>query len=108
MMNNDYMFPPNQSNGYNTNFNNQYGGGRVTKKDIIEWLRCFFNAQEIVQVDEFESVRTRHVCPNGKQIFLLDKIIQPVPTVNGPVFAEVFFCQCCGKLIINKSSIEIL
>lgn len=80
---------------------------KVTKKFIVEILTNMYNAQEVVQVDDFDSLRQRHICAGTKVITLLDKITVPVETNEGIVYAEVFFCPRCGKLIINKSSIEI-
>lgn len=84
------------------------GGRHITKKDLIDYLRTCYAASDLVQVDEFETQRTRHVCPMGTQIWLLDKICQPVMTASGQIYVELFFCQNCRKLIINKSSLEIL
>lgn len=87
-----------------------YGGyvKKTTRKDIVENLRCMYNASDVVLVDEFDSMKTRHVCPDGKVIHLLDKIQCPMQFPDGVIMAEVFYCRLCRKLIVNRSSIEIM
>lgn len=80
---------------------------KTTKKDILEYLQMRSGASEIVQIDEFETQRTRHICQGSKRIVVLEKGTEPVPTSDGCVFAEYFLCNNCRKLIINKQSIEM-
>lgn len=80
---------------------------KTTKKDILEYLQMRSGAREVVQVDEFETQRTRHICQGSKKIVVLEKGTEPVQTSEGFIFAEYFLCNNCKKLIINKQSIEM-
>lgn len=122
MNNGGGMYPPQQSN-YNNGYDNRmYPSStdpnmgmppgypkppKVTKKSLVEYLTVKFNAKTVKQVDEFDSLRQRHICPGEHNIRLLDKISETIETPEGFVYAEVFFCYNCGMLIINKSSIEL-
>lgn len=79
----------------------------VTKKDILSYLQNYSGAIEMEQVSEFDTVKTRHICKGYKEIVLLDKQIIQVPTSNGFVGVEVFFCPRCRKLLINSQSLEV-
>lgn len=82
-------------------------GRRMTKRDIIEILRYNYGASDVVQVDDFDSERARHVCQGGTQILLLDKTVQPMQVSDfETIQVEVFFCPQCRKLIVNKSSLD--
>ena len=81
---------------------------KTTRKDVLAYLQQMSGASEIVQVNEFETMRTRHICKGSKQIILLDKGIVQVPTSNGILNVEYFLCPKCKKLILNKSSLEML
>ena len=96
------MYPTSQGQ-----YLNQPKPRKVTKKSLVEYLTMCFNASEVVQVDDFESLRQRHICGGSRQIILLDKTTQQIDTPEGVVYAEVFFCPNCRKLIINKSSIDV-
>lgn len=89
-----------------------YGQQRVhapTKKDIVDSLVCYLGgASEVEKVDDFETLQTRHICRGTQTIQVLSKCVTPLQTVNGSANVEYFFCPQCRKLIINKSSIELL
>lgn len=80
----------------------------TTKKDILEYVKNFACPSEVEQVSEFDTIKTRHICRGFKEIVLLDKQSIQVPTSNGAVNVEVFFCPRCRKLLINSQSLEIL
>lgn len=92
-------------NGNNVDFMN---GVSPTKKSIKDYLCLSSGCTDAVLVDEFETMRARHICRGSCFIQLLDKQIVPVPTSQGVVNVEVFFCPRCGKLIINNSSLELI
>lgn len=79
----------------------------VTKKDILYYLQNMMQPREVEQVVEFDTGRTRHICTGYKEIVLLDKQIIQVPTGNGVVCVEVFFCPRCRKLLVNSQSLEV-
>ena len=81
-----------------------------TKRSIIDFICLNTQCSSYVLVDEFESLRARHICPaiSQKNIWLLEKDTIPVPTTKGMIGVEVFFCPYCRKLYINKSSLEII
>lgn len=88
----------------------------VTRKDIINWLCGYFNASDYVLVDEFESNVARHICKGSRAISLLQEntVNVPIPDKNNPMVpcavipVNVFFCGYCGKLIINKQSLDLV
>lgn len=95
-------------NGYNQGCNG-YGGRRaVTKKMLLDTIVSFYGACDVVQVDEFETDYTRHICQGGNKIQILNVIHFNIPTEMGPVVANIFYCPNCRKLIIDKSSLEIM
>lgn len=79
-----------------------------TIKSIKDYICLYTNCSTVDVVDEFDTLKTRHICPNSNVIVLLDKMTVPVPTVKGIVNAEIFFCPVCRKTIINKSSILLV
>lgn len=92
---------------FNPGFYQQPQRFNVTKKDILSYLQNYSGAIEMEQVSEFDTVKTRHICKGYKEIVLLDKQIIQVPTSNGFVGVEVFFCPRCRKLLINSQSLEV-
>lgn len=83
-------------------------GVSPTKKSIKDYLCLYSGCTDVVLIDDFETVRARHICKGSCFIQLLDKQVVPVPTSQGIVNVEVFFCSRCGKLIINNSSLELI
>lgn len=89
-----------------------YSTGRVnalTKKDIKEILTYNLGATETVsaQVGLQETV-TRHICRGSNCIQQLSRNVYQIPTPQGSVInVNYFFCRCCGKLIIDDSSMEV-
>lgn len=115
---NDNMYPnngygngnmyQNGCNGYNQGYNG-YGATRaVTKKMLLDTIVSFYGACDVVQVDEFETNYTRHICLGGSKIQILNVIHFNVPTERGPVIVDIFYCPNCKKLIVNKSSLDVL
>lgn len=88
--------------------NRQNMGISPTKQSIKDYVCLSTNCTSVEMVDEFETVRARHICLGTRVIKLLDKIYVPVPTTKGMLNVEVFLCPICRKLIINKSSMEVL
>lgn len=96
---------------YNQNGYYDYNwSGTVTRKAIVDYMKASLGTENVVSVDEFETMKARHVCKNSriKKIVLLDKTVFNVPTVKGYVPVEVFWCPECRELIVNKSSLDIL
>lgn len=79
----------------------------TTKKDILNYLQNMIQPSDSEQVVEFDTVKTRHICQGYKEIVLLDKQIVQVPTTNGIICVEVFFCPRCRKLLINSQSLDV-
>ena len=79
----------------------------TTKKDILTYLQNMIQPRDVEQVVEFDTVKTRHICEGYKEIVLLDKQIVQVPTTNGIICVEVFFCPRCRKLLINSQSLDV-
>lgn len=88
------------------NYNN-CNGISPTKKAIKDYLCNITNCSSVETVEDFETLRTRHICQGSKIINILDKNTISVQTTKGVVNVEFFLCSMCGKLIINSSSIEI-
>lgn len=84
------------------------GGMRVTKQDLVNFIMQDLNASEVVKCDEFETMRTRHICPGTKQIRLLEKNVYNVPTPSGLVPVGVIFCPNCRKLWIDKNTLDFM
>lgn len=84
-----------------------HSGRRVSKKEIIDYITACVNAREVVLVDEFETMRTRHICPNIDEISILNPDVFVVNLPDGSILnVGVIFCPRCGKLWINKSTLE--
>lgn len=80
---------------------------KTTRKDVMEYLQMLSGSKDIIQVDEFETQRTRHICRGTKEIKLIDKGVQPVQTSEGVLMVDFFLCPECKRLILNKSTITI-
>lgn len=82
---------------------------KVTKRDIVDYIKRIYNTENVVMVDEMETRNARHICPQGKIINILPVYAQPVqlPSV-GYINVNVVYCRNCGKLIIDKNSLEML
>lgn len=83
-------------------------GVSPTKKSVKDYLCLNLGCSSVETVEEFDTLRARHICKGSKTIQLLYKQVVPVPTTRGIVNVEVFICNCCGKLIINDSSMELI
>lgn len=83
-------------------------GRTITKKGILDIVCSMYNPSEVVKVDEFESLSTRHICMGTTFIQILPKEVCTVNTGTSLVNVELVFCKNCRKLIINRSSIEII
>lgn len=117
MYNNDPMYQNGFGNGqmYQDNYNsysgygNGYGSPRaVTRKMLLDSIVSYYGACEVVQVDEFETDYTRHICQGGSKIQILNVIHFNIPTDRGVVTANIFYCPHCRKLIVDKSSLEVM
>lgn len=81
----------------------------VSRKQITEYMQGMLGAREVVLVDEFETLLARHICNGGEKIQLLQRCRMPIELPDGVscLNAEYYFCQMCGKLIIDKNSITL-
>lgn len=86
----------------------QYKPHKPTKKDLENYIAGSLGASEVIKVDDFETLRTRHICKGTTNIQILEKRIFNVPTDYGMIGVETIFCPCCRKLLINKESLEIM
>ena len=96
--------PMQQQNGI---YPQQHRQRATTKKDILTYVQNYARPSEVEQVESFDTVKTRHICRGFKEIVLLDKQVIQVPTTNGYIGVEVFFCPRCRKLLINSQSLEV-
>lgn len=87
--------------------NNGYMGISPTKQAIKDYISLAMGSNLIEVVDEFDTLRTRHICLGNNVISILEQRIIPVPTTKGMINVSIFYCGCCGKVIINKSSMEV-
>lgn len=92
--------------GYPQN-NDNMGGIAPTQQSIKDYVCLASGCYSVDVVDEFETLRARHICEGTKLIQVLNRTFIPVPTTKGMVNVEVFFCPMCRKLIINKSSMVL-
>lgn len=82
---------------------------KVTKRDIVEYIKRIYNTENVVMVDEMETRNARHICPQGKVINILPVYAQLVQLPTGEyINVNVVYCRSCGKLIIDKNSLEML
>lgn len=102
--------PVNPYNGYGDpyGYSGGYGGRMVTKKMLLDYIVGSLGAVEVVQVEDFETQRTRHICRGTREIKILDANVFNVPTPNGMVPVGVMYCPYCRKLIVNRSTLEII
>lgn len=100
-------YPQNAYGGYG-NTAGMYGGRTVTKKMLLDYIVANLGASEWVVCDEFETRSTRHICPGSNKIQIIPVNIFNVPTPNGIVPVEVIWCPICRKLIVNRSTLEII
>ena len=64
---------------YNQNGYYDYNSsGTVTRKAIVDYMKASLGTENVVSVDEFETMKARHVCKNSKikKIVLLDLTFQ--------------------------------
>ena len=83
------------------------GGISPTQQSIKNYLGMVTNCFSMETVDEFETLRTRHICPGSRVIQILSRSYVPVPTTRGMINADIMLCPMCRKLIINKSHMLI-
>lgn len=100
-------YPQYNPGGYG-DMSGMYTGRTVTKKMLLEFIVGSLGAVEVVQCDEFETRSTRHICAGSNKIQILPVNIFNVPTPNGAVSVEVIWCPNCRKLIVNRSTLEII
>lgn len=96
-------------------YGNPYGGAyqqqhvkKTTKRDILNYLMMQAGTQDIVQVDDFETPKARHICKGTKEIKVLDMFTIGVPTTEGMLNVRYFLCPMCRRLIIDKQSLEMI
>lgn len=82
----------------------------VSRKDIINFLVYSLGASSYVLLDEFETMRARHVCPGTTQIRLLEKRQYPVVLPNNieQITVDYFMCDQCKKLFLDKDSVTVV
>lgn len=84
-------------------------GMTITKKMLVDYISESLGALSVVYVDEFEGNVTRHICTGGNQIQVLQSNVFNVPLADGSnVGVEIFWCPNCRKVIINKSSLDLI
>ena len=80
---------------------------KTTRKDILMYLQTRAASNDVVTVDDFETESTRHICRSTKEIKLLTKGIEAVPTSEGVLHVEYFLCPVCRRLILNKNTLDM-
>lgn len=81
----------------------------ISKQDILNFIRMNMQTQDIVQVETFENVVQRHICPMGKKIEVLKELVYPLQADVGRIInIKYFYCPKCRKCIVNKESIETI
>lgn len=93
--------------GYGYNDMGRSNGIAVSKTQILDYLRNFAGTPNVEVVSDFDTQQARHICEGTKEIVLLNKDVIPVPTSNGSLGVEVFFCPRCRKLLVNSGSLEV-
>lgn len=78
-----------------------------SKREILEYLKMYTSARDVVACDEFETQRARHICEGTKDIRVLEMCRMPVNMGFSVIYVEYFICPNCGKLIYNRSSISV-
>lgn len=76
-----------------------------TKKAIAEYIIATYlggYCSEVVWVDEFETLKARHVCRGTPGVKLLDRNMVTVPTRAGNISIEAYFCPTCRKLLLGS------
>ena len=77
-----------------------------TRAAIRDYVCMCCNAKDVDIADDFDTVLARHICVGSKNIVLLNRTYVPVPTTKGVLNVELFLCQKCRKVILNKSTME--
>ena len=95
------------NNMYDSAMNNMMSGIAPTQQSIKDYICLSTNCTSVEMISEFYTMKARHICPNSHMIVLLEKSFIPVPTSKGIVNVEIFLCPRCGKLMINKTSLEV-
>lgn len=102
---------PNMNGMYNgQGYLNQMGTKRTTKSDAINMLMNAFRTNDIVKLDEFEYGinNARHICKGSNEIQVLPIQTYNLQTSEGILGIQYVYCSCCGRLIINKSCLDML
>lgn len=95
-------------NSMSYNDNGMFMGGIAsTQKSIKEYVCLTTGCTSVEVVDEFDTNMTRHICPGSKRVILIERGVIPVPTNKGIVNVGIMFCRGCGKLILDRSSMEV-
>lgn len=86
---------------------------KPTKKEIRDYIVNQLNPSEVINVDDFETLNTRHICRGSKVVSVLGKQVYSVPMQvfsdeMGYINVEIVFCPTCRKLLINKSSLDLV
>lgn len=86
------------------------GGRNLTKREIKEIMCYSLGAREVVSAQVgLQETTTKHICKGTSYIQQLSRQIFPIMTPQGfAVNVNYFFCNHCGKLIIDESSMEIV
>lgn len=105
---NNPIFPQGQPQGYPQGYPHPPKIHKPTKKEIRDYIINQLNPSEVINVDDFETLNTRHICKNSKVVSILSKQVYSVPSDIGFVNVEIIFCNACRKLIINKSSLDLV
>lgn len=96
------IYPDMQCQGYSLK--------RTTKSDALNMLMNIFRTNNIIKLDEFEYGlnNARHICKGSDKIQVLPIQTYNLQTSEGVIGVQYVYCSCCGKLIINKSCLDML
>lgn len=83
---------------------------RTTKGEAINMLANALHTNDIVKVDEFEFglANARHICKGSNEIKVLPVQVYYLQTSEGVIGVQYVYCGSCGRLIINKSCLDVL
>lgn len=100
---------------YNMNQGSPYMGmgypvRRTTKSEALDMLANAFHTNDIVKVDEFEYgvSNARHICKGINKIKVLPIQTFNLQTSEGIIGVQYMYCSTCGRLVINKSCLDVL
>lgn len=82
----------------------------VTKSGVKQMLAYSLGATEVVSAEVgLQDIEMRHICNGTNIIRKLPKCTYPIVAANGFVVnVNYFFCQCCGKLILDNGSTDFI